>query len=459
LRRVPQPAGQAVSQAVIFQNTGVAIPSGTAMTATFQLGNTSSARKYMKVLLVSDPTFTDLAACTFWLPPNAPLRTYQMTAYTTQAWTDAAVYFYASSPKTDDGYYQVDNVSFTTTPGGSLTKTDCVDPLAPDAPGGAAGPNLVTNGNFATELPAPWSTVGTITLRDPIVGGVLEMIRPTSANPPGVVLNLTGQAMTANEIMTATVQLGNSSGVRQRVLVIVHDSDFSDLVACNMWLAPGQGLTTWTMTLYASKAWTNATVAVYPRTVGNLPWVQLDNVTLARTPSTAIVGTSCTDEGQAPAAPAALDSSTSSGGSMGLVASALTITGQDGTDGAARGSDPASARTGSTEVVALGTGPSVWELEGPIDLTGASGARISFASWLSTSASTATVQVSTDGGATWVPVTEVAASETWMPIEVDLGAYLGQVIDVRFVLDGSAPVDLAESDVWRLDDVQVLISP
>ena len=88
------------------------------MTATFDLGNTSNVRKYMKVLLVSDAGFSDLAACTFWLPPNAPLRTYQMKAYTTQAWTNAAVYFYASSPKTGTaGITRWTTCRCTTTPG------------------------------------------------------------------------------------------------------------------------------------------------------------------------------------------------------------------------------------------------------------------------------------------------------------------------------------------------------
>ena len=138
-RRVPQPLGQPVSQAVIFQNTGVALSAGTAMTATFQLGNTSSARKYMKVLLVADGGFSDMAACTFWLDPNAPLRTYQMKAYTTQAWTDAAVYFYASSPNTDGGDYQVDNVSFAVTPGGVADADGLRGPAGAGAAGGRGG--------------------------------------------------------------------------------------------------------------------------------------------------------------------------------------------------------------------------------------------------------------------------------------------------------------------------------
>ena len=280
-------------------------------------------------------------------------------------------------------------------------------------------------------------------------------------NPPGAVLNQTTQAMTNDQILTATFQLGNSSGVRQRVLVIVHDWTSAIWWRAMCGWRRGRALTNYTMTLYASKAWTNATVAVYPRTVGNVPWVRLDNVTLTRTPATAIVGTTCAEGGAALAAPAAVETSASSGGPAGLVAFAsspqptATPGGRDG--GTASGS--AGAGGAVWEAVATGTESSVWDLDGPLDLTAATEARITFASWLSTRGSTATVAVSVDGGGTWVSVAEVAASETWVPIEVDLGAYVGQLVDVRFVFDAVAPTDPAEADVWQVDDVQVLVSP
>ena len=242
--------------------------------------------------------------------------------------------------------------------------------------------------------------------------------------------------------------------------MIVHDNDFSDLVACNMWLAPGQGLTVYTMTLYASKAWTNATVAVYPRTVGNVPWVRLDNVTLTRTPGTAIVGTTCAQGAAALAAPAAVETSASSGGPVGLVAFASSPQPTETPGGRDGGTTSGSAGAGGAvwEAVAVGTGPSMWDLDGPVDPTAATEARLTFASWLSTRESTASVEVSLDGGGTWVAVAEVAASETWVPIDVDLSAYVGQVLDVRFVFDAVAPADPATPDSWRVDEVDVEIT-
>ena len=47
-----------------------------------------------------------------------------------------------------------------------------------------------------------------------------------------------------------------------------------------------------------TQAWTNATLYFYVGTVGNETWIRLDNVTLARTPGTPIVGTECIEPGE-----------------------------------------------------------------------------------------------------------------------------------------------------------------
>ncbi len=101
----------------------------------------------------------------------------------------------------------------------------------------------------------------------------------------------------ARDILTATFQLGNSSAVRKRVTVIVHDYDFSDLSACTFWLAPGQPLSDYIYRTFATEAWTDATVSVYPATVGAEQWIRLDNATFRRTPGTPTVGTECIEPG------------------------------------------------------------------------------------------------------------------------------------------------------------------
>jgi hypothetical protein len=150
-------------------------------------------------------------------------------------------------------------------------------------------PNKLVNGDFSAGL-AQWSTFGQIAGQ--IAGGMFEFVRPPGT-PAGVVFQATGQTMRDDQMLEATFSLGNSSNVRKRVTVLVHDGDFSDLSACTFWLPPQLLPMTYRMRLFATKAWTNATVSVYPSTVGLEPWIRLDDVTLREVGSA--TGTTCTE--------------------------------------------------------------------------------------------------------------------------------------------------------------------
>ncbi len=295
--RVTPPPGT-TNQAVAFQQTTAQLLPGAPIAATFDLGNSMNLRRRVSVL-IHDADFSDLHVCTLWLAPNAPMRTYTMRTHTTKAWANATISFYAASAGSDGGFYRVDNVSLMYAPAEAADRTDCVDPTAPAPPGGAASANLIANGDFAAGL-TPWGLFGQIVTQ--IASGVFEFYRP-AGTPAGVVLQGTGQAMVSGQILTASFDLGNSSTVRKRVTVLLHDGDFSDLVACTFWLPPSSPLGTFAMRAYATKAWANATLSVYPATVGPDQWIRLDNVVLQRTPASATVGVECFEPGATPPAP------------------------------------------------------------------------------------------------------------------------------------------------------------
>jgi hypothetical protein len=231
-----RPASSAF-QAVIFKETGAAV-SGTPLAAQFDLGNSATIRQRVSVLML-DSNFSDLSVCTFWIEPGAPMQTYRMRTHTTKPWANAAIYFYAAttnSVNTNGGYLRLDNVSMNYNPTGSELRTECEDPTSPAPPGGAAGANLLTNGDFSAGL-APWNTLFTITGQ--VTNGVFEFIR-TAGLPGGVVLQPTGAPAAVNEFFTATFDLGNSSPVRKRVTLLLHSNDFTDLAACTFWLPPGR---------------------------------------------------------------------------------------------------------------------------------------------------------------------------------------------------------------------------
>jgi Zn-dependent metalloprotease len=284
-------------QGVVLQNTGLSLPEPMSLEAVWTMANTDLVRKRYSVL-IGDNDFTDLHVCTFWLDPGQPAQTYRMRTHTNRPIGNLTIWFYAASVNgaANTATYQLDNVSMTLKPTHSAFKTDCEDPLRPTAGGSTSG-NLMVNGDFASGL-APWTPFGQIS-HNSAAGGVFEFFKLAGA-PAGVLLQSTGQAMDLDQRIQATFQLGNSSGVRQRVTVILHEApSFSDLSACTFWLPPGLPMQTYTMRTYASQAWTNATFAVYPATVGTAPshqWLRLDNVNLQRVTS-ANWGTECFEPG------------------------------------------------------------------------------------------------------------------------------------------------------------------
>jgi len=435
-------------QAVIFQPTNQPVALGLAVATQFDIGNSSGVRKRISVLVI-DADFSDLSVCTFWLQPNAPVRTYRMRTHPTKAWTNAAIYFYAATSGSDGGNYLLDNVSMKTDPGVQVNHTDCVDPTAPSPSPGPAGANLIANGDFSNGI-ASWGPFFDLTHQ--VTGGVFEFIRPgTPGVPAGGILQATGQAMTPAEILTATFQFGNSSSVRKRVTILLHDLDFTDLSACTFWLPPGQALSNYAIRSFTTKAWTNATLSIYAATTGPDMWTRLDNVTLARTPGAAMQGTECFEPGSAPVAHEGLTP---------IVTRGLKTPGSTtlaGSGGLVRSAEASATGSGAGwRVDATTTARSVLQWAEAIDLTNATSATLTFQSKLSSAASTASAQVSLDG-VTWETIADIPPSDGWTPVSIDLSAFAGHVIYVRLVFDGVAPGLGVAPDTWLIDDVLIAV--
>jgi uncharacterized delta-60 repeat protein len=443
--RVPPPPGT-TNQAVAYQQTGIPLSANVPITAEFDLGNSSSVRKRISILL-HDSDFSDLAVCTFWLPANTPLTRYRMTSHTTKAMLNLTISFYAASAGTNGGSYLVDNVSLRYSPGGSITETMCEDPLAPE-PSGADSGTMLVNGDFGTGSLLPgWGTFGQI--NGSVIGGVYEFTK-LAGTPAGVLLQATGQAVGAGEVLTATFQLGNSSAERKRVTVLLHDNNFSDLSACTFWLAPGQPLSAYTYRTFATQPWANATISVYPATVGEVPSTRLDNVTLRRTPSAAIVGTECLEPASTVVARSAVRATRKS---VPATAPALP--------GAVRG--PALVPGDGTPVIGMDApwvavaheaGVHILHTGTSVDLTSAPWARLSVDSWLRSIKSRAEIQVSEDG-VTWTTLHVVEPSENWEAIHLDLSGYVGTTIRIRFVLDGVPAAGGRAPDVWGVREIRI----
>lgn len=287
------------NQAVAFQNTNTNLILGTPLAARFDLGNSSNVRKRITVLL-HDQFFADSVFCTFWLEPNAPLRTYRMRGITNRDWTNAHMSFYAASPD-GAGHYRIDNVELYRVPNLTVNETLCIDPTTPAPPGGADSANLIGNGQFTNPISTNvavngnWSVFGAPSLSSVVYrvqAGVFEYYRATGGTQ-AVVFQNTGNNVNQGAIIEARFDLGNSSSVRKRIVVLLRRADFSDLQACVFWLPPNAGLSTYVMRTYAPLGWPNTAISFYVSDSDNQGWARIDNVILRARPSITIQGTEC----------------------------------------------------------------------------------------------------------------------------------------------------------------------
>jgi hypothetical protein len=289
------------TEGVLLQQTNLAVTADTVLYAQFDFGNTSNDRKRVLVL-IHDADFSDSSACTFWLPANTPPRTYTMRMHTTEAWSNATLSIYESTPVDGLPMLQVDNVSLSQLTGEQFKGTRCTDFSVPTPPGGPDGENLIDNADFSAGLSSVsaldvWGYFNQISAQ--VVGGVAQIYR--SGTPRGSLFQEDLTVTTAGTPLEVTFEMGNSDNRRMRVVVLIHKRNFSDLSTCTFWLEPNTPLQTYTLRTVATIDWTDGTaISIYPDTFYNpLPTVGvlLDNVTMRQRPSLAVVGTECYEPG------------------------------------------------------------------------------------------------------------------------------------------------------------------
>jgi len=81
-------------------------------------------------VLLLDSDYSDLAACTFWVPPQqfmSPSAAYLIRTFTTKSWSEATIAMFAATVGPEQ-WTGIDDLSLKVTPGTATTGTDCGEP-------------------------------------------------------------------------------------------------------------------------------------------------------------------------------------------------------------------------------------------------------------------------------------------------------------------------------------------
>jgi hypothetical protein len=161
-------------------------------------------------------------------------------------------------------------------------------------------PNLITNGDFSAPIGATnWQVYATPTMnaiRYQVTAGVFEFYRFTGGSSALTLQDLNAP-IPINTPVEVTLDLGNSSATRKRVVVLIHDGDWSDLQVCSFWIAPGASLQNRVMRTYTTEAWTDAHIALYASPAEANGWIRVDNVVMRTRTTMPVVGTECYEPG------------------------------------------------------------------------------------------------------------------------------------------------------------------
>jgi hypothetical protein len=316
---------------------------------------------------------------------------------------------------------------------------------------------LIANGDFSAGSLAPWQLFGDVAGRIDSGAFAFYLPNPTSS---GALLQPTGQVVSAGQILTAGLRIGNSGAVEKRITVVLHDRDFSDLFVCTFWLAPGQPLSPYTVRGFTTRAWANATLSIYPVTRGNDGSFLVDDVTWQSTPSNLIPGTECLE----PTAQTVVD--TAARGGAAPVRRALPappVVPRPRPDGGVAVGHRSSQTTAAQATVVEGLewtpvsdGRPMVAWEQIIDLQRTGGAQLTVLSQMDGEEAAAEVQVSRDGHH-WITVAAVrtgSGGPNWHSITVNLDAFAGDVIYIRFVID-HGPIASTPLAAWRVGDMRI----
>lgn len=290
------------NSAAVLQYTRRPVVANDVVQITFNAQNTGVRRRLTVIAWNED--FSDLRVCSFWMPNNTALNTYTMRFMVRTNWTGAMLHFYASTATAaGDGRYRIDNVDMRLNRTTTSPATICSDPMIFGAGGGADSANILVNGDFEGPIGSAngnWGFFPETGIVWQQLSGILYYRRPPSLASAAVLQNTSTPVAVGNRF-EATFKLANNTGGIQRVTVLIHSSNFADLMTCSFYVPTGLPLQNYIIRGFASAAWGAASASFYLSDTATGGHVIIDDVSLRLRPSITLAGTECYPAGSSPA--------------------------------------------------------------------------------------------------------------------------------------------------------------
>lgn len=266
----------------VYQNLNVPVNANSPMEVTLQLGNSSSEPKQAQVFL-HNTDWSNIIACTFTIPGNTALSSYSLRGRTSAAWSQPYLNIFVEAA---DGApaLLIDNINAAYRPSLNPQGTECGSPATP------SNTNLVVNGSFNSGISA-WGTFGALT--HSVSSGVLNMTRNLNAPELATIYQDIYTPAVSNAPFEVSLQLGNSSGVAKQMIVYLHNSNWSDILACTFNVPAGAALDTYVMRGRTAMAWSTMYLNLYVEPADGVAALLVDNVNVQYKPSINPVGTEC----------------------------------------------------------------------------------------------------------------------------------------------------------------------
>jgi hypothetical protein len=250
----------------------------------FQARNSSMTQKTVNVI-VRDTDYNPSYNCVFGMTANTPFQYYRMRFDTSEGFMPMMLQFALTGDSTLG--LVIDNITMVRKTGISVPTTECT--VSPPA-----NTELIFNGAFNAGT-GSWAAFNA-TMNSVNIGGAngsIMQIGRNSGTTFGGFYQYSPYSAPTNAVFQFSFQIGNQSAQARVINMLVRSEDWVDMHSCFITVPANTPLTTQTILLKTTKAWSNIVIQGWIQVgdyVSGPPPFRFDNISLQYLPSSGYSG-------------------------------------------------------------------------------------------------------------------------------------------------------------------------